>query len=406
MNRFTHALLLLILGFNLVHAQVIVQGYTYNQKDKTPIAYTSIELFDKSRGTLTNDNGYFELHLDSLPALIKVSCLGYETKMVPIPDTTFLSIALHPTIIPLREVQVKYQDDIAKLVEQTRNKAIKSRRNQLTGRAFYRQFNNNDSVCTEVLESFYDICSNNNGIKSWDLTQARYGIKDVDTGNRVYIYNQSVITRFLKVYADATPGLDISQAIVNQPRKQRVYYEMANQYEDPSSGQQIVELLFRSAKNKHDSTYGHIYIDEKTFDILKVQGTYVDKDNRLITPSGWERQNVETIEKTKLDYEIRFKKLAEDVVTVDYIKTKVSLFTIYKKRKITLTSDSFFYVYEYDPELSVNDMSPEVNDYENVKNLPYDPVFWFNNPIIKRNPIQQRLITEFERENIIGNLLN
>ncbi|MCO4293306.1 carboxypeptidase-like regulatory domain-containing protein [Solitalea sp. MAHUQ-68] len=405
MNRFVCFLFVLVLEFNLLQAQVIIQGYTFNETSKSPVTYTSIELFDKSRGTLSNDHGYFELHLDSLPALIKVSCLGYESKMVPIPDTTFLSISLKPTIIHLKEVQVKYEDYVTKLVEQARNKALKSRKNQLTGHAFYRQFNNNDSICTEVLESFYDVCSNNNGIKGWDLTQARYGIKDVDTGNRVYIYNQSVLTRFLKIYADATPGLEVEQPIRHQ-NKQRIFYELANQYEDPMSGQRITELLFRSAKNKHDSTYGHIFIDENTFDILKVQGTYIDKDNQLIKPSGWERQNVETIDKTRLDYEIRFKKLAENFVTVDYIKTRVSLFTIYKKRKINLVTDSFFYVYEYDPELSVEDMSAEVNDYENIKNLPYDPVFWFNNPIIKRNPIQQRLITEFERENIIGNLLN
>ncbi|MNL74194.1 hypothetical protein D3C87_1997860 [compost metagenome] len=51
-------------------------------------------------------------------------------------------------------------------------------------------------------------------------------------------------------------------------------------------------------------------------------------------------------------------------------------------------------------------MNPEAHDYESIKKTPYDPVFWFNNPIIKRNPLEQKLISEFEKENIIGNLLN
>lgn len=385
-------------------SQVIIHGFTYNANDKSVIPYASIELYDQSKGTLSNDGGHFELHLDSLPTVIKVSCLGFESKIIPIPDSSFLSISLTPTVIRLKEVQVRYTNEASKLVEQARDKALKTRRNQLTGRAFYRQFNNNDSVCTEVLESFYNICTNNNGIKGWELTQARYGIKDVDTGNRVYVYNQSALTRFLKVYSDATFGLEITQPVGNT-RNDRVIYHVLNQYSDPTSGQKITELAFHSAKNRHDSTYGRIFIDEDSYDILKVVGTYIDKDNRLIEPSGWEREFVETIKNTRFDYEVRFKKLG-DYVVLDYLKTKVSLFTIYKKRKVNLSSEGFLYVYEIDPTMRIHDMNPESHDYESIRKTPYDPVFWFNNPIIKRNPLEQKLISEFEKENIIGNLLN
>lgn len=350
---------------NIGKCQVVIYGFTFNSKDKSVVPYASVELYDQSKGTLSNDNGHFELHIDSLPTVIKVSCLGFESKIIPIPDTSFLSISLVPTVIRLKEVQVHYTDVISKLVDKAREKALKTRRNQLTGRAFYRQFNNNDSVCTEVLESFYNICTNNNGIRGWELTQARYGIKDVDTGNRVYVYNQSTLTRFLKVYSDATYGLEITQPVVNT-RNERVIYELLNQYNDPVSGQKISELGFHSAKNKHDSTYGKIYIDEDSYDILKVVGTYIDKDNRLIEPSGWEREYMETIKNTRFDYEVRFKKI-DDFVVLDYLKTKVSLFTIYKKRKINLVSEGFLYVYEIDPTLRFHDMNPEAHDYESIK---------------------------------------
>ncbi|MNS50783.1 hypothetical protein D3C72_834410 [compost metagenome] len=198
--------------------------------------------------------------------------------------------------------------------------------------------------------------------------------------------------------------MEITQPVVNT-RNERVIYELLNQYNDPVSGQKISELGFHSAKNKHDSTYGKIYIDEDSYDILKVVGTYIDKDNRLIEPSGWEREYMETIKNTRFDYEVRFKKI-DDFVVLDYLKTKVSLFTIYKKRKINLVSEGFLYVYEIDPTLRFHDMNPEAHDYESIKKTPYDPVFWFNNPIIKRNPLEQKLISEFEKENIIGNLLN
>ncbi|SMO39926.1 carboxypeptidase-like regulatory domain-containing protein [Solitalea koreensis] len=368
------------------------------------VPYVSIEIAGQARGTLSNDHGSFEIKIYALPVQLKISCLGYAPQTISVKDTSYLLIQLQPTVIKLNEVQVYYPNYLRDLISKVHDKALKNRRHLLPGKAFYRQYNHNDTSCTEILESFYKVKTYNNGIRCWELTHSRYGIKNVDTADRVYIYNQSVVTRYLKAYSEAAIDLDIPQPICHG-KKRSFSYTIANRFQDTATGDSILEIDFNSKKNPIDSTFGSFYINEKTLEILFIKGTYLDKQNVFIVASGYEKDKVKLIDNTRLDYEIRFKPDSSGLISLDYIKTKISFFTIYNKRPIRLTSEGFFFVYEHNADLKVHDMDYAVNDYENIKHSRYDPIFWFENPIIKRNPIEQRILTQFENENIIGNLL-
>ena len=48
-------------------------------------------------------------------------------------------------------------------------------------------------------------------------------------------------------------------------------------------------------------------------------------------------------------------------------------------------------------------LNPTSNDVETLKTVAYDPAFWNNNPIIKRTPVEEEVIRDFERKKVLGN---
>jgi hypothetical protein len=88
-----------------------IRGRVLDKSDKSPLPYTSIYLEGKAIGTVTNDNGQFQLKLPSkyLADTIILSCIGY--KRIKAPVSTFLSeekdYLLKPDVISIQEVIIR-----------------------------------------------------------------------------------------------------------------------------------------------------------------------------------------------------------------------------------------------------------------------------------------------------------
>jgi hypothetical protein len=88
-----------------------IRGRVLDKTDKLPLPYSSIYLSGKTIGTVTNDNGQFQLKLPSknLADTIIVSCIGY--KRIKAPVSTFLNeekdYLLKPDVISIQEVIIR-----------------------------------------------------------------------------------------------------------------------------------------------------------------------------------------------------------------------------------------------------------------------------------------------------------
>jgi hypothetical protein len=88
-----------------------IRGRVLDKSDKQPLPYSSIYLSGKAIGTVTNDNGQFQLKLPSkyLVDTIIVSCIGY--KRIKAPVSTFLNeekdYLLKPDVISIQEVIIR-----------------------------------------------------------------------------------------------------------------------------------------------------------------------------------------------------------------------------------------------------------------------------------------------------------
>ncbi len=88
-----------------------IRGRVLDKSDKQPLPYSSIYLSGKAIGTVTNDNGQFQLKLPSkyLADTLIVSCIGY--KRIKAPVSSFLSeekdYLLKPDVISIQEVIIR-----------------------------------------------------------------------------------------------------------------------------------------------------------------------------------------------------------------------------------------------------------------------------------------------------------
>jgi hypothetical protein len=88
-----------------------IRGRVLDKSDKQPLPYSSVYLSGKAIGTVTNDNGQFQLKLPSkyLADTIIVSSIGY--KRIKAPVSTFLNeekdYLLKPDVISIQEVIIR-----------------------------------------------------------------------------------------------------------------------------------------------------------------------------------------------------------------------------------------------------------------------------------------------------------
>jgi len=103
------------------YAQTTVKGTIIDKKTNEPIPYASIGIKGKMLGTLSNENGYFEMPLKTTvdSDSLKVSAIGYQTKSYSMKQVAAFSdekIALNESAVSLNEVVIKPTKTITKVL--------------------------------------------------------------------------------------------------------------------------------------------------------------------------------------------------------------------------------------------------------------------------------------------------
>ena len=83
---------ILLMAAFFVQAQPSVCGRLVSDKDQQPIPFANIAMMRASdttflRGVITDEKGLFSIDNDTLPTLLRLSAMGYETQFVAVPST-------------------------------------------------------------------------------------------------------------------------------------------------------------------------------------------------------------------------------------------------------------------------------------------------------------------------------
>lgn len=106
-SRFSYSVFFLFIA-QMCIAQGTVQGTIIDSKTSEPLAYASIHIPSSLKGTVSDENGMFQLQMAKNEDTIIVSYIGFQDKRIVIEDyKKKLNIALNSSDVQLQEIVVR-----------------------------------------------------------------------------------------------------------------------------------------------------------------------------------------------------------------------------------------------------------------------------------------------------------
>jgi len=124
----TFLLIASLLICTIAHAQITIKGQVLDETTDLGLGYASIVNQRSQAGTITNDDGYFELAGIRATDTLVVSYVGYKTyKFLVTPNKSYYQIVLAYTSMQLQEIVVtpKINEYLYDLIIATKKNAHK-----------------------------------------------------------------------------------------------------------------------------------------------------------------------------------------------------------------------------------------------------------------------------------------
>ncbi len=157
LTRLSIILIFLISITESAKAQILIRGDVSDLKTGEFLPSANIWIKGTYKGTITNANGMFRLSVDSLPAVLMIRYIGYQSKQIPIKNPTddVLHIQLMPSTLNMPEVVVTGEDpaiDIMRKVIEHKQKWWPDLKTYQAD-AYTRQIIENDTGIVSIMES-------------------------------------------------------------------------------------------------------------------------------------------------------------------------------------------------------------------------------------------------------------
>ncbi len=372
-----------------------IRGKIMDAETGESVPFCSIIIENTYSGTSSNEDGDFILSIDALPTKLIFSHLNYKKQIVTITKNTELVVKLVPLAHSLDEVTLNVGNDNGYALELAQ-RAFKRMKSLSTiekyGKALYRQKAKNDNTYSEFSEIIYDLKYNTVGVQDWEIIEGRYALKENSVNNK----NFTLLSRLLTAIQPNTNDLLFPlRESLEQFYTVKIIDLLKNKEDN------IIVLYLKPRKQLPKPAFeGEVYLNSRTYDVLKVIGTIAQDNVKLIklTEKNTAKKNY------KLSYEIVFKKDNLLDLVLDYIKVELE-FDYYKdnelKTHVSSASNLFFFEY-YQPTRRRKlgkQFGRKTSDWENLNEIGYNEKFWNDNQIVQRTPVEQEVIDAFEKDN-------
>jgi hypothetical protein len=155
---------LVSLFFENIYAQYTVSGFVRDAETRDELPAANIQIIGTLRGTITNQDGRFNLELDRLPVTLHITYIGYETRDIQINEEkrTPLDILLKPVILESEAIIVTAEDPAMGIMREVIKRKLQWREkiNTYEANAYSRLVLENDSgivsVAESISEAFWD----------------------------------------------------------------------------------------------------------------------------------------------------------------------------------------------------------------------------------------------------------
>ena len=402
------------ISFNIIENQIVlypfndkqeikVIGRVIDQTDGSPIPFASISIPGTYKGTSSNEDGAFEITVTKLPSELLISHLSHEKKLVYVYDEAQeLEISLIPAQTVLQGITIKgkgHKVSNYQLVKRAYDKLGKTEMQY--GKAFYRQKSKREGRFTEIFELFYDIQYSANGIEDWTVQEGRYAFQKENEYD-IFLYNKNftLLSRMFPIRQPATESYIIP---VNPDVKKLFDLELKDMIKFDERYIAVISFAPKPSVT-YPAAIGELFIDIENYELLKMKGTITDPSLEII---GFNDKN-SSWNNYQLKFEISF---VEDHTTagllMDYVQIDHTFDYYYKKESLgKINTSSVLTFYEHYKPVKNKKLGGAINfetsDMDVINGIGYNPSFWRQNPIVRRTPLEEKLILDFERNEAFG----
>lgn len=366
----------------------IIDGET-----KQSLPYASIYITD-SHGTISNQEGEFVIK--ALPTdRLRISYVGYETQTIKASEISDI-ILLKPQAIRLSEVVVKPINLHAFLMQALAKYKKESKANKKTVNSFfYRQITKTNSVCNEIVESFFN-ATPHLSILNLELIAGRYAVLLDDSINKYahfknFFYLSQLRPLMLSGRVRDKENWLIQPLFENYAKYYTVSYDALYESDNAST---TYKINFKPRKGiSNPIITGSMFIDSSTLELKRFEGEIVNNILTFTDETGHKEQNRDSNPHFVINY-----KIVGGVSMVESVIVDIK-YTI-KYGNVDIHSVM------YNTGIETKNKTKKIaksNDLLNkIANQNYDPTFWKDKAIIKRTPLEQSAIEMFERKNLFG----
>jgi hypothetical protein len=276
----------IILFFSLIFSNLyaqkqLIHGTILDSLTKQPISFTSITEFGTKNGTLSNQNGEFNIYVTDAMCEIKFSCIGYKSLIQKVPLIQKKTIYLQLDEILLTEIIVMPDSSLKELLKKAYSKITYNypqKTTELIG--FYRETQKlNDNRFLYFGEANIKIQHSGYQKSEEDAQIEIIKARITNFVNRDSIYNSRYANGiFIANWNDPVKNRKsfLNPSSFNQKYLYRL--ESLSSYNDLKDS--VYVISFKS-KNKFDMFNGKIWISKRTYAYIKIE----INNNSIITPN-------------------------------------------------------------------------------------------------------------------------
>jgi len=316
---------------------ITLNGVIMDEITGEPLSYANVGIFNKSLGTVSNDDGEFVLKLNHrhLDDTVVVSFMGYRNRFIPVREfQDSSSIKMEKKLYTIQEVIVRTFDADMILQEALQRTRENYFFEPIVSTGFYRESIKRDDEYTTVSEAVVDMYKPYNKIFQSPKIRILKSRKSTD------IRSKDSITLKLKAGLEAVLFLDVIHeniSFFNSSGFQNYEYSVANisHFDDHNT----YVIKFKPSRKTEMPLYsGKLYVDVNTLALVSAE-FYLNKENldkvaaSLIIKKKWDIR----VRPQSVQYYVNYRRL-RDKYFLNQIRGDL---TFKVRRKNHLFADDF-----------------------------------------------------------------
>ena len=376
-----NSLLLVVMAMffcsNKISAQKIGSGYVIDKTSKEAIPYAHVIKSNKQTGTLTNDDGYFELLCSEKDTLV-ISYLGYKDYIIAAEELKkdkLIELSIDEDT-GIGEITITANNDfLYTFIKKAKNK-LKKESQTSRSKAYFFTKTTTEKEPIELSEYFYNASINKGSVESLQYKNGQsHLLRRPDGGFFINLNISKSISQYSLIdgnkYFPRNP-LELSQ------KKLKKYFKLELDHQT----EEVIIIKFSPKKNQENLFSGTMWLDAKQYSIKKVILNAADKNNKLfegIASTKIDRINFSLIYSYQLDSDMNY--LQYIAISYDALLSNQlgDLFPV--------NTESILHIYDSNSEfISPKITYPEaISDYRLLTITP-DTIIW--NKLQKQNQIK------------------